>query len=71
VPLSGPTPPSYADRRKAVLAEAYLREANLRGAKPGYVKWSGANLRGARYDAATTWPDGFDPEQAGAVYVDE
>ena len=30
----------------------------------------GANLTGTTYDAETKWPEGFDPEAAGAVLVD-
>ena len=30
----------------------------------------GALLRRAKYDSFTKWPDGFDPEKAGAIRVD-
>ena len=29
----------------------------------------GANLSGAKYNADTKWPEGFDPAAAGAVLV--
>ena len=48
-----------ADLVKANFAEANLSSANL----------IGANLSGARYNADTTWPEGFDPQAAGAVEV--
>ena len=55
---------SGADLRGADLREADLSDADLRGAD----LW-GANLRGARYNADTTWPEGFDPVAAGAVLM--
>ena len=45
----------------ANLSGAGLREANLRY----------ADLRGAKYNADTKWPKGFDPEAAGAVLVED
>jgi hypothetical protein len=50
------------DLRGAILTEADLSRAYLHQAK-----LNGANLRGVSYSSATTWPDGFDPEKAGAV----
>lgn len=62
--------------RRACLNDADLRDADLRGAD-----LSGADIRetnftnaniddaifnGAKYDKDTTWPDGFNPEVAGA-----
>ena len=29
---------------------------------------SGANLKGAKVGAATTWPEGFDPKAAGVIF---
>ena len=29
-----------------------------------------ADLRGATYDRRTAWPDGFDPDSAGATQAD-
>jgi uncharacterized protein YjbI with pentapeptide repeats len=40
--------------------------ADLRGADLRY-----ANLHGATYNADTKWPEGFDPEAAGAVLVED
>ena len=54
-----------ADLRGADLTEANLREADLRGAK-----LEGANLTGALYNQGTRWPEGFDPEAAGARFQD-
>jgi uncharacterized protein YjbI with pentapeptide repeats len=50
-----------------VLADADLRNANLKGANLREVNLTNADLKGARSDAATLWPDGFDPETAGVV----
>jgi len=50
------------DLRGAILTEADLSRAYLHQAK-----LNGANLRGVSYSSTTTWPDGFDPEKAGAV----
>jgi hypothetical protein len=44
----------------ADLTGADLREANL----------SEAEVRGAKYDSQTHWPDGFDPRAAGAINLD-
>lgn len=67
------------------LVKADLRNANLKGARfwktdlygadlrdtdLQEAKLSGANLQAATYDEYTIWPDGFDPEKAGAVLVD-
>jgi uncharacterized protein YjbI with pentapeptide repeats len=46
----------------ADLSDAVLFRADLSGAD-----LSGANLEGAYHDASTTWPEGFDPSEAGAV----
>ena len=51
-----------ADLRGAILTEADLNRAYLHQAK-----LNGANLTGASYNSHTTWPDNFDPVQAGAV----
>lgn len=50
-----------------VLAEADLRGADLSGADLSGADLTDANLRGARYDAGTSWPEGFDPGASGAV----
>jgi hypothetical protein len=49
-----------ADLRGADLQRVDLRGANLKGAR-----LDGAQLEGACADAATAWPDGFDPAAAG------
>jgi uncharacterized protein YjbI with pentapeptide repeats len=51
---------------------AYLRGAILRGADLSCANLDGAwlryaDLRGARYDAETRWPAGFDPAARGAI----
>jgi hypothetical protein len=58
-----------ADLRAVSLEGADLTGADLTGAvleKEGFVP---ARLHGARYDARTRWPEGFDPAQHGAVLV--
>jgi uncharacterized protein YjbI with pentapeptide repeats len=50
-----------ADLYDAILIRAKLENANLQGAFLG-----GTLLVGATYDSKTKWPDGFDPEKAGA-----
>ena len=62
----------YRDLGDCSLAGADLRRANVRGAQLTGANLRGANLRradltGARYDAHTRWPAGFDPAQHGAV----
>jgi hypothetical protein len=56
----------WADLGGADLGRTNLEGANLRG-----VDLSRANLSGATYKADTKWPDGFNPEQAGAVPINE
>jgi hypothetical protein len=64
---------SNAILNSADLNGANLRQTNLYGAdlSPVY-NLNNANLNGAWYSDKTKWPDGFDPETAGAilVYVD-
>ena len=69
-----------ADLRGASIIIADLRGADLRGANlTGAILWEadltgailqGANLQGAYYVAETRWPEGFDPQAAGAVLVE-
>ena len=54
-----------ANLEDADLTEAYMIEADLTGADLERVK-----LTGARYDGNTKWPEGFDPDQAGAIYLE-
>ena len=56
---------AYAKLQKTNLSGADLSDTKLEGAD-----LSGANLAGAKYTANTTWPEGFEPEEAGAVLVD-
>ena len=60
-----------ANLRGADLSWADLREANLAGADLSEAFLSDAHLRLARYNADTKWPEGFDPEAAGAVLVED
>ncbi len=53
-----------ANLRGADLSDANLGSADLRGA---YL--AGADLSGTTYDDFTLWPDGFDPQAAGAIYA--
>jgi hypothetical protein len=55
-----------ADLRAANLQGAFLECANLQGADLGYTELQGAflgdaKLQDAKYNNATTWPDGFTP----------
>ncbi len=50
---------------------ANLSGADLRAARLGGSDLTGANLKGAKYSKRTVWPDGFDPQAAGAILVDE
>lgn len=56
-----------ADLRGANLYEANLREAKLHGAdlRGADLRWT--KLREALYTDATRWPEGFNPDQKGAV----
>jgi uncharacterized protein YjbI with pentapeptide repeats len=65
-----------ADLRGTVLTLANLGGADLRGADLRRADLTGADLRaalsgvklsGARYDATTLWPEGFDPARGGCV----
>jgi len=53
----------------ANLTRAKLESAHLQGANFEGANFEGASLRGASYDAKTRWPEGFDPDAAGAVRV--
>jgi uncharacterized protein YjbI with pentapeptide repeats len=55
----------HVDLRSTLLIYADLRGADLLGAA-GRLP---ADLSGARYDAQTRWPQGFDPARHGAVRV--
>jgi uncharacterized protein YjbI with pentapeptide repeats len=67
---------SNADLRKADLSganlySADLSEADLGGADLRDANLKGVDLSGATYDEFTLWPDGFDPELAGAGPVEK
>lgn len=60
----------------AVLTNADLFNADLQGADLRWTDLTGANLnktnlQGSIYDFNTVWPDGFDPENAGAYLLGE
>ena len=48
---------------KATLVNANLKQADLRK-----VFWDGVNLEGAKYNAKTKFPNGFDPAKAKMVF---
>ena len=53
----------------AFLMGAKFESANLRDAEFETAELKRANLEGATYDTLTKWPDGFDPELAGAKHA--
>ena len=53
-----------ADLRDARMEETDLRSADLREAD-----LRGTRLKGAKFDATTQWPEGFDPLAAGALLI--
>lgn len=55
------------DLGKADLSRVNLSFVNLCGADLSEVNLSETDLREAKYDTNTKWPDGFDPQVAGAV----
>jgi uncharacterized protein YjbI with pentapeptide repeats len=48
-----------------------LNGADLRGVDLGGANLRGANLEEANYNKDTVWPAGFDPEEAGAILLEE
>jgi len=52
----------------ADLKNANLSETRLHAAKLDGVDLRSVNLQSALYNQLTTWPDGFDPEAAGAIF---
>jgi hypothetical protein len=60
-----------ADLSGANLYGTDLSDADLRGADLGGANLIGADLGRAAYDEYTVWPDGYDPEAAGAVRAAE
>ena len=66
---------SGLDLRNLRMSHANLRGANLSGADLSgtnleFARLMGVSLTGAKYNARTKWPTGFDPVKAGAVTVD-
>jgi uncharacterized protein YjbI with pentapeptide repeats len=60
----------YTNLTGADLKEADLSGANLVGANMGAIAYtSEPDLKGAKYTRVTKWPDGYDPERAGAILV--
>jgi len=57
---------NLADLREASLTKANLSKAYLFGAD-----LRGADLSDAKYNSETKWPEGFDPEAAEAVLVED
>jgi hypothetical protein len=57
------------DLRDAFLDDVDLSDTDLRGVDLSGASLDGTHLVGARYDAATRWPAGFDPAKLGAVRV--
>src|SRR5262249_13303855 len=58
----------------AILVQADLACADLSGSRLLVADFTdanldGANLAGAEYDESTRWPNGFDPELAGACGI--
>jgi uncharacterized protein YjbI with pentapeptide repeats len=53
--------------RGAVLVGATLYHAHLESVDFTLADLSRAELGGARHDANTRWPDGFDPLEHGAI----
>ena len=61
----------WADLRGADLNPVNLRGADLRLADLSGADLSPGNLIRAKYDDETKWPDGLDPEAAGAIRVED
>jgi hypothetical protein len=62
---------SNADLQEARLLGARLQGANLRGAQLQRVNLDHAQLQGARSNAKTVWPDGFDWRAAGVKQLED
>jgi uncharacterized protein YjbI with pentapeptide repeats len=60
-----------ADLSGANLAGADLRGADLCGCDLSRTNLTHAQLKGARYDAYTVWPEDLDPAEMGAVRADQ
>lgn len=62
---------NWANLSRSDLTNANLRRANLGWAVLRDAELSGATLRNARYNDQTEWPEGFAPEKAGCLFVNE
>ena len=62
---------SSANLSEADLFEADLTAADLIGANLSGADLSFAVLSGARYSSDTKFPEGFDPEEAGMMLIEE
>jgi len=60
-----------ADLSGAYLDDAYLSLSNYAGSALSAKSMIKAELFGPKYDTATIWPDGFDPESHGAILIKE
>src|SRR5260370_25843159 len=58
---------SEIDFGRQDLTGADLGQANLRGAMLADAILTDADLWGARFDHRTKWPDGFEPQEHGAI----
>jgi uncharacterized protein YjbI with pentapeptide repeats len=59
----------FANLEGADVAAAHFEGAQLTGTIMRCRRIEIATLIGAYFDEYTQWPDGFDPEKAGAVFV--
>jgi uncharacterized protein YjbI with pentapeptide repeats len=55
---------------EADLQGANLENADLQNTRLGWANLQGASLERVKYNAKTTWPDGFDYSAAGAILVE-
>ncbi len=56
---------------KTHLEEAVLAKAHLEGARLDKAHLERSFLEGARYNSGTVFPEGFDPEKAVMIFVDD
>ena len=59
----------YTIEPGADLRGAKLRGANLTAANLTNTNLTGTNLSGVRADGLSIWPDGFNPVDAGVIFV--
>jgi hypothetical protein len=57
------------DLKDAFLDDVDLSDTDLRGVDPSGASLDGTHLLGARYDAGTRWPAGFDPAKRSGILV--